>query len=73
MWHVYVLRSLKTGRLYVGMSEKPDERLKAHNGGKVFSTKGYRPWARVYIESQEPQRRLDSVRSILKRVVAEIS
>jgi putative endonuclease len=35
------------------MSEEPDERLKAHNGGKVFSTKAYRPWARVHIENYD--------------------
>jgi len=32
------------------MSESPEKRLEAHNGGKVRSTKGFRPWKIVYTE-----------------------
>jgi putative endonuclease len=35
------------GRLYIGMSECPERRLKEHNSGKTKSTKGFRPWRLV--------------------------
>ncbi|MEW7289744.1 GIY-YIG nuclease family protein [Aquimarina sp. 2304DJ70-9] len=48
--YVYVLRSLKDDRFYVGMSQDVDKRLKEHNLGKTQSTKGYRPWEIILIE-----------------------
>ena len=50
MYYVYVLKSIGHDRQYVGSSADPDQRLKAHNAGKVKSTKGYRPWLRVLLE-----------------------
>ncbi len=50
MWTVYVLKSEKQERLYVGMSENLNRRLSEHNSGKVFSTKGYRPWTIIHTE-----------------------
>lgn len=50
---VYVIRSLKDGRLYVGMSANVSIRLKQHNMGKTTSTKGYIPWELVYFEELE--------------------
>lgn len=32
------------------MSEDVEKRLKEHNFGQVFSTKGYRPWTLIYVE-----------------------
>ena len=51
MYYVYVLKSLKDGRLYEGMSENVELRLAEHNNGRVTSTKGYRPWIVVHFES----------------------
>ena len=51
MYCVYVLKSLKSGRYYIGYSEDPDRRLCEHNSGKVFSTRNYRPWIKVYLET----------------------
>ncbi|PIB39354.1 GIY-YIG nuclease family protein [Maribacter sp. 4G9] len=48
---VYVLRSLKDRRLYIGMTSDIDRRLNEHNSGRTKSTKGYRPWELVYKES----------------------
>lgn len=48
--YVYVLRSLKDNRFYVGMSQDVDKRLKEHNTGKTKSTKGFRPWEIILIE-----------------------
>ncbi len=47
---VYVLKSDKDGRLYVGMTSDLNRRLEEHLNGKVFSTKGYRPWKLVLFE-----------------------
>ncbi|MDZ7786064.1 MAG: GIY-YIG nuclease family protein [Candidatus Saccharibacteria bacterium] len=44
MYHVYVLMSKKTGRLYIGSTADVVNRLRLHNNGRVKSTKGYRPW-----------------------------
>src|SRR5690606_4621174 len=41
---VYVIRSEKDGRFYVGMSADVEKRLNEHNSGKTRSTKAYRPW-----------------------------
>ncbi len=49
-YFVYVIQSSKDSRLYVGLSKNPQLRLKDHNFGRVFSTKGFRPWKIVYIE-----------------------
>jgi putative endonuclease len=51
MWTVYVLRSEKDQRLYVGMSKNLEQRLKEHNSKKVFSTKPYVPWKLIHQES----------------------
>ena len=47
---VYVIRSEKDGRFYVGMTENIQRRLKEHNSGRTRSTKGYRPWRVVFTE-----------------------
>lgn len=49
---VYALRSLKDGRIYVGMTEDLLRRLGEHNQGHVFSTKGFRPWKVIYAEEK---------------------
>ncbi|MBI4426084.1 MAG: GIY-YIG nuclease family protein [Candidatus Kerfeldbacteria bacterium] len=43
-YFVYVLRSIKTGRLYCGSCGNIQVRLKQHNAGQVASTRPYRPW-----------------------------
>jgi putative endonuclease len=49
-YSIYVLRSEVDQRLYVGMSKNIKRRLDDHFYGRVFSTKGYRPWKLVYTE-----------------------
>ncbi|MFH1990351.1 MAG: GIY-YIG nuclease family protein [Patescibacteria group bacterium] len=51
MYYVYFLKSLKNGDLYIGSTEDVNNRLKKHNGGKVKSTKFYRPWQLLDIET----------------------
>ncbi len=51
MYSIYAIKSEVDGRIYVGMSKDIDSRIKQHNLGQVFSTKGYRPWKLIYTES----------------------
>jgi len=50
MFYVYVLRSLRTGRRYVGFCEELQERLRRHNAGDTKSTRTGVPWVMVYSE-----------------------
>jgi putative endonuclease len=43
-YFVYILRSEKTGRTYVGFCEEISVRLKRHNAGEVKATRSGRPW-----------------------------
>lgn len=51
MAFVYILKSLKTNRYYIGSTFDLDERLKRHQNGLVFSTRNSRPWKKIF--SQE--------------------
>ncbi|MBX4191598.1 MAG: GIY-YIG nuclease family protein [Candidatus Doudnabacteria bacterium] len=53
MYIVYALQSEKDGRIYVGLTNNLNQRLNYHNNGRVFSTKGYRPWRLFYKEILE--------------------
>ena len=53
MFCVYVLKSLKKERRYVGMTKHLDRRLKEHNEGKNRSTKGFAPFELVHVEEFE--------------------
>jgi len=50
MWSVYVLKSLSSGKQYVGMAKDVDNRVKEHNAGKSKFTSGHRPWMLIYFE-----------------------
>ena len=47
---VYILRSLKVGKYYIGSTENIEKRLAKHNRGEVQSTKAYRPWEMMQVE-----------------------
>ncbi|MFC1703943.1 GIY-YIG nuclease family protein [Candidatus Omnitrophota bacterium] len=49
-YYVYVLKSLKDGKLYTGFSKDPYKRIKDHNKGSTKSTKGRRPFKILHIE-----------------------
>ncbi|NTU95988.1 MAG: GIY-YIG nuclease family protein [Bacteroidales bacterium] len=53
MYFVYILKSLKVLRYYIGSSENVARRLSDHNSGKVKSTKAYRPWKIVHTETYD--------------------
>jgi putative endonuclease len=50
MFFVYILYSDKFERYYVGMTVNLVKRLKAHNSGKVRSTKAFLPWEIIHTE-----------------------
>lgn len=53
MWTVYMLQSAVTGRLYIGVTNNLDRRLRQHNGalrGGAKATRAGRPWAVVFEE-----------------------
>ena len=56
---VYVLQSLKNKDIYIGSTEDLNDRLSLHNGGKVRSTKSYRPW--LLLESRKCNSRSEAV------------
>jgi putative endonuclease len=51
MYYVYVLKSLKDGKLYTGSTANLKDRLKDHAQGSVLATKGRRPLRLVYYEA----------------------
>ena len=51
MYYVYVLKSEKDGKLYIGRTTDLRRRYSEHTQGHVFSTKGRRPLLLVYYEA----------------------
>ena len=51
MYYVYILFSEKDKQLYIGFTDNPRSRFKAHSGGFVKSTKNRRPLKLIYYES----------------------
>ena len=54
MYYVYFLRSLKTGKIYVGQTAKhPTIRTEEHNAGLSRWTNQHRPFKLIYFESYQ--------------------
>jgi putative endonuclease len=51
MHYVYVLRSLKDGKLYTGYSTDLRRRIDEHNKGYVKATKNRHPFELIYYEA----------------------
>jgi len=51
MFYVYILKSKKDGKLYIGYSADLKRRLIEHKQGKVFNTKYRLPVELVYYEA----------------------
>lgn len=51
MYYVYIIKSEKIGKLYVGSTEDLRKRALEHNMGKVVSTKTSYPWKMIYYEA----------------------
>ena len=53
MFFVYILKSLSSGRYYIGQTSNLDHRLNRHNENKVKSTKNQGPWKLCYHEQYQ--------------------
>ena len=51
MFFLYILWSESAGRFYIGNTKNMPARLAHHNAGGTPSTKSFRPWKLVYIET----------------------
>jgi len=51
MYFVYVLRSLKDNKLYIGYTDSIERRISQHMMGKVAATKGRLPLQLIYYEA----------------------
>lgn len=51
MYYVYILRSVKNGRLYKGFTSDLKRRIKEHNSGSSEFTHHNGPWRLVYYEA----------------------
>jgi putative endonuclease len=53
MFYVYILRSISSGKYYIGQSENPERRLDYHNTIEKGFTSRYRPWELVWKKGYE--------------------
>ena len=51
MFFVYVLKSEKTGRRYIGSCKDLKDRLRRHNSGESKATKHGIPWTLLRVEN----------------------
>ncbi|MBI3195373.1 MAG: GIY-YIG nuclease family protein [Ignavibacteriae bacterium] len=65
-YFVYLLRSYKTGKYYLGQTQDIETRLLRHNSGDSFSTRKDRPWEIVYTEKYSSQSEAMRRESFLK-------
>ncbi len=52
-YFVYILKSLKSGRYYIGSTSDLEDRIKRHQENRSKSTKGRGPWELVYTEEYD--------------------
>ena len=51
MFYVYILKSDKDSKCYIGSTNDLKHRLKLHNQGRIFSTKNRIPFKLIYYEA----------------------
>ena len=64
---VYILRSLKSNRFYIGSAADVDKRIDEHNRGRVKSTKAFIPFELVFKQEYETYTQARSVEVRLKK------
>jgi putative endonuclease len=50
-YYVYILRSKKSGGLYIGYTNELKKRFQEHNRKLIFSTKALTPWKLIHYEA----------------------
>jgi putative endonuclease len=53
MYFTYIIKSIKTNKLYIGQTEKLERRLTEHNSNQSKSTKGKGPWELIFTKGFE--------------------
>jgi len=53
MFYIYILKSLKDNKTYVGYTNDIERRLSEHNSGQSKSTKDRRPFELIFSEQFE--------------------
>lgn len=75
MFYVYILKSNKSGKFYVGCTDDLNRRLKEHNSGKSRYTRNKGPWSVEYREEfvalKEARKREKQIKSWKKRKAIE--
>ena len=56
MYYLYLLRSKKDKRLYIGYTSNLKRRIEQHSNGEVISTKGRRPFELIYYEAYKSEK-----------------
>lgn len=51
MHYVYILKSLKNGKIYKGLTSDLRRRLSEHNSGRSTYTRQNGPWKLIYYEA----------------------
>ena len=64
MYYTYILRSIKSSKLYIGQTENLERRLCEHNSNQSKSTKGKGPWELIF--SKRFETRSEAVKYELK-------
>ena len=67
MWHVYILKSLKDGRLYIGCTNNLQRRLGEHNKGQTHSTRLRAPFEVVHSEPYQDRSEAYQREKLLKK------
>jgi len=49
-YYVYIIKSLRDGTYYKGVSENYERRILAHNAGESTYTSNKTPWELIYVE-----------------------
>lgn len=65
---IYILRSLKNNRFYVGSTVDIRGRLRIHNKGYVVSTNKYRPFVLAYFQEYKDIRLARRIELKLKKL-----
>ena len=74
-YRVYIIKSAKNGKYYIGSTSNLERRILDHNAGKVKSTKSGVPWEIVYneihITLSEARSRENQIKGWKKRIMIE--
>ena len=75
MYYLYILKSKKDSKCYIGLTSDLRRRLEEHSNGVVQSTKTRRPFELIYYEaykSEKDARRRESSLKLKSRAYAQL-